>query len=200
VTHRSSRPPRPPDTQPGRGSRFSRCAISTVSKGMRRNASASLAPHLQCRGLGPRFLGGDIRRCLVSLLADNHWLSLALGRGPSRSGFVLLPTSKPPPISLPFHAGLISKSRAMKTANSEEGLVKTRIAIDQTRLSRLATQNSIERSRRSLAETRTVLNALRDALLSRQYKNRQESGDPVARLLKNHRQLVRPRSGKWRSG
>jgi len=54
----------------------------------------------------------------------------------------------------------------MKTAHSEEGLVKTRIAIDQVRLSRLATQNSIERSRHSLAETRSILNALRNALLS----------------------------------
>jgi hypothetical protein len=64
----------------------------------------------------------------------------------------------------------------MKTANSEEGLVKTRIALDQVRLSRLATQNSIERSRHSLAEMRSVLNALRNALLSRQRNNRHGTG------------------------
>ncbi|HSD93723.1 MAG TPA: hypothetical protein VLB11_11950 [Methyloceanibacter sp.] len=40
----------------------------------------------------------------------------------------------------------------MKTANSEKGLVKTRIAIAEARLSRLATQNLIARSRHSLAE------------------------------------------------
>jgi len=43
-------------------------------------------------------------------------------------------------------------------------LVRTRIAVDQARLSRLATQSAIERSRQSLAETRALLVALRYAL------------------------------------
>jgi hypothetical protein len=85
----------------------------------------------------------------------------------------------------------------MKTANSEEGLVKTRIAIDQVRLSRLATQDSIERSRHSLAETRMILNALRNVLVSR--KRGHETADVVAKL-KKHRQLVRPRSAKQQLG
>jgi hypothetical protein len=45
-----------------------------------------------------------------------------------------------------------------------EELVRTGVALDQARLSRLATQNAIERSRQSLAETRALLVALRYAL------------------------------------
>jgi hypothetical protein len=44
-----------------------------------------------------------------------------------------------------------------------EALVRARIAVDQVRLSRLATQNAIERNRQSLAEMKAVLVALRDA-------------------------------------
>jgi hypothetical protein len=44
-----------------------------------------------------------------------------------------------------------------------EALVPARIAVDQVRLSRLATQNAIERNRQSLAEMKAVLVALRDA-------------------------------------
>jgi hypothetical protein len=47
-----------------------------------------------------------------------------------------------------------------------EALVRARIAVDQVRLSRLATQNAIERNRQSLAEMKAVLIALRDAELS----------------------------------
>jgi hypothetical protein len=39
-----------------------------------------------------------------------------------------------------------------------------RVAVDQARLSRLATQSAIERSRTSLAETRALLVALRYAV------------------------------------
>ena len=44
-----------------------------------------------------------------------------------------------------------------------EALVRARIAVDQVRLSRLATRNAIERNRQSLAEMKGVLIALRDA-------------------------------------
>ena len=49
------------------------------------------------------------------------------------------------------------------TALTQEVLLKTRVAVDRVRLSRLATQNAIERSRESLAETRAALVSLRDA-------------------------------------
>jgi hypothetical protein len=44
-----------------------------------------------------------------------------------------------------------------------EALVRARIAVDQVRLSRLATQNAIERNRQSLAETKAILVAIRVA-------------------------------------
>ena len=44
-----------------------------------------------------------------------------------------------------------------------EALVRARIAVDQVRFSRLATQNAIERNRQSLAEMKAILVALRDA-------------------------------------
>jgi hypothetical protein len=43
-----------------------------------------------------------------------------------------------------------------------EALVRARIAVDQVRFSRLATQNAIERNRQSLAEMKAILVALRD--------------------------------------
>ena len=51
----------------------------------------------------------------------------------------------------------------MVSANPTEALVRARIAIDQVRLSRLATQSAIERSRDSLAQTRSALAALRSS-------------------------------------
>jgi hypothetical protein len=42
------------------------------------------------------------------------------------------------------------------------------VAVDQARLSRLATQSAIERSRTSLAETRALLVALRFAVRGRE--------------------------------
>ena len=47
--------------------------------------------------------------------------------------------------------------------NPDEALVRARIAVDQVRFSRLATQNAIERNRQSLAEMKAILVALRDA-------------------------------------
>jgi len=46
-----------------------------------------------------------------------------------------------------------------------EALVRARVAVDQIRLSRLATQNAIDRSRDSLAETRLAVVALKRAYL-----------------------------------
>ena len=45
-----------------------------------------------------------------------------------------------------------------------EALVRARVLVDQVRLSRLATQSAIERSRESLAETSAALVALRGIL------------------------------------
>jgi hypothetical protein len=47
---------------------------------------------------------------------------------------------------------------------SSEALLRTRVAVDQVRLSRLATQNAIGRSRASLAETRSLIVALKFAV------------------------------------
>jgi hypothetical protein len=49
-------------------------------------------------------------------------------------------------------------------------LVRARIAVDQVRLSRLATRNAIERSRLSLAEIKALLGTLRDANLSSEWQ------------------------------
>jgi hypothetical protein len=56
----------------------------------------------------------------------------------------------------------------MVAPNSSEALVRARVAVDQARLSRLATQSAIERSRTSLAETRALLIALRYAVRGRE--------------------------------
>ena len=47
--------------------------------------------------------------------------------------------------------------------SSTEALLRARIAVDQVRISRLATQNAIERGRESFSEIRAALVALRDA-------------------------------------
>jgi hypothetical protein len=56
----------------------------------------------------------------------------------------------------------------MAESNCPEALLRARVAIDQVRLSRLATQSAIERSRASLAEARSLLVALRFAVKNRQ--------------------------------
>jgi hypothetical protein len=56
----------------------------------------------------------------------------------------------------------------MMEPNSSETLLRARVLVDQVRLSRLATQNAIERSRASLAETRALLVALRFAVRNRE--------------------------------
>ena len=53
----------------------------------------------------------------------------------------------------------------MANPNPIEALVRARVAVDQVRLSRLATQNAIDRSRDSLAETRLAVVALKHAYL-----------------------------------
>jgi hypothetical protein len=83
----------------------------------------------------------------------------------------------------------------MQPVDSAEGLVKARVAVDEVRLSRLATQSSIERSRHSLAETRALLIAVRNASLARQRKPR-DTDDAIGELLKKHKQFkqfVKPR-------
>jgi hypothetical protein len=47
----------------------------------------------------------------------------------------------------------------MASSNITEALIKARLSIDQTCLARLSTQTAIERSRHSLAEIRTLLDA-----------------------------------------
>ena len=54
----------------------------------------------------------------------------------------------------------------MTAANSTEALLRARVSVDQVRLSRLATQNAIERSRESLAETKAALVAMKLAHLT----------------------------------
>jgi hypothetical protein len=55
----------------------------------------------------------------------------------------------------------------MAESNCPEAVLRARVAIDQVRWSRLATQSAIERSRGSLAETRRLLVALRFAVENR---------------------------------
>jgi hypothetical protein len=54
------------------------------------------------------------------------------------------------------------RKEGVAEVTSAEALVRSRVSVDQIRLSRLATQNAIERSRDSLAEARAALVALRD--------------------------------------
>jgi hypothetical protein len=56
----------------------------------------------------------------------------------------------------------------MAESNCPEAVLRARVAIDQVRLSRLATQSAIERSRASLAEARRLLVALQFAIKNRQ--------------------------------
>ena len=56
----------------------------------------------------------------------------------------------------------------MAESNCPEAVLRARVAIDQVRLSRLATQSAIERSRASLAEARRLLVALQFAVKNRQ--------------------------------
>ena len=65
-----------------------------------------------------------------------------------------------------------------------EALVKARVAVDQIRLSRLATQNAIERSRASIAETSAALVAIKldlQAALRRKVQRRINALNPKRR-------------------
>jgi hypothetical protein len=57
--------------------------------------------------------------------------------------------------------------KPMQSLVETEALVRARVLVDQIRLSRLATQNAIMRSRKSLAETRAALVVMKHAHLSR---------------------------------
>jgi hypothetical protein len=50
------------------------------------------------------------------------------------------------------------------SADETKAWVKARVLVDQVRLSRLATQNAIARSRESIAETRVALVTIKTAL------------------------------------
>jgi hypothetical protein len=74
----------------------------------------------------------------------------------------------------------------MTPLSSTEALVRARIAVDQVRLSRLATQNAIERSRESLAETSALLVTVREAnssALRQKVKRRIEAMKPKLRQV-----------------
>jgi hypothetical protein len=74
----------------------------------------------------------------------------------------------------------------MTPLSSTEALVRARIAVDQVRLSRLATQNAIERSRESLAETSALLVTVREAnssALRQEVKRRIEAMKPKLRQV-----------------
>ena len=76
-----------------------------------------------------------------------------------------------------------AKPWAVATVQTE-ALVKARLAVDQIRLSRLATQNAIGRSRESLAETSAVLLAFKQdlqAALRRKVQRRINALDPKRR-------------------
>jgi hypothetical protein len=64
------------------------------------------------------------------------------------------------------------------TALTSEVLLKTRVAVEQVRSSRLETQIAIERSRQSLAETRALIVALKFGAFERREK--------TVRKLKRH--------------
>jgi hypothetical protein len=56
----------------------------------------------------------------------------------------------------------------MAESNYPEAVLRARVAIDQVKLSRIATQSAIKRSRASLAEARSLLVALGFAVKNRQ--------------------------------
>ena len=58
--------------------------------------------------------------------------------------------------------------------SSTEALLRARIAVDQVRISRLATQNAIERGRESFSEIKAALAALRDTHSSAQRQKVQQ--------------------------
>jgi hypothetical protein len=58
----------------------------------------------------------------------------------------------------------LKESLSTAAAVQTEALLKVRLAVDQTRLSRLSTQNAIGRSRESIAETNAALVAFKKDL------------------------------------
>ena len=57
-------------------------------------------------------------------------------------------------------------ARRFSAVAQTEALVRARVSVDQIRLSRLATQSAIERSRDSLSEARAALVAMKHAYLT----------------------------------
>ena len=80
----------------------------------------------------------------------------------------------------------------MAKPNPPELLLRSRVAVDQARLTRLATQNAIQRSRTSLAETRALLVSFRFAMRGREIRSLVIEGPAAAeakRLLEELRKI-----------
>jgi hypothetical protein len=77
----------------------------------------------------------------------------------------------------------------MAKPNPPELLLRSRVAVDQARLTRLATQNAIQRSRTSLAETRALLVSFRFAMRDREIRIEGPAAAEAKRLLKELRKI-----------
>jgi len=77
----------------------------------------------------------------------------------------------------------------MAKPNPPELLLRSRVAVDQARLTRLATQNAIQRSRISLAETRALLVSFRFAMRDREIRIEGPAAAEAKRLLKELRKI-----------
>jgi hypothetical protein len=99
----------------------------------------------------------------VSNLAQKYGLSKAPGTDLPRRQRPRKTQSSLRPLSLQYALGQRWLLLTEMKSSPQEALVRARIAVDQVRLSRLATQNAIERNRQSLTEIKTLLAALRDA-------------------------------------
>jgi hypothetical protein len=81
----------------------------------------------------------------------------------------------------------------MAKPDPPELLLRSRVAVDQARLTRLATQNAIQRSRMSLAETRALLVSFRFAMRDKEIRRSPVIEGPAAaeakKLLKELRRI-----------
>ena len=77
----------------------------------------------------------------------------------------------------------------MAKPNPPELLLRSRVAVDQARLTRLATQNAIQRSRTTLAETRALLVSFRFAMRDREIRIEGPAAAEAKRLLKELRKI-----------
>ena len=82
----------------------------------------------------------------------------------------------------------------MEESNSPEGVLRARVAIAQVRLSRLATQTAIGRSRASLAETRGLIVALRFAVKGQRARSPEPQGGAAAQAQRLREALTKIQS------